>query len=89
MKHKNIYLRNYKGLDRYIANDFKHLNLTPTDTANYISWLDSHITQRPLCYITHVLVNTVNGLLKPYCLTLKIEKDGLKVLEIDRKELVE
>lgn len=83
--HKNIYLKNYKGLDRYIANDFKKMGLTPKDTADYISWLDSNITQRPLFYITNVFLNTINDLLKKENnnIIIKIKNNEFK---IDRRE---
>lgn len=79
MKHKNVFLRNYKGLDRYIANDFKHLGFSPSDTASYISFLDSHITQRPLFYITQVFVNTINQKLFSHNLKILIKNDGFEI----------
>ena len=86
MAHKNIYLKNYKGLDRYIANDFKRMGLKPVDTAEYIQWLDKNITQRPLFYITNVLVNTVNDLLKDNNLKIKIAENGLQVEKLQSNE---
>lgn len=82
-KHKNVYLKNYKDLDRYIANDFKHLQLPSKVVADYIDWLDHNITQRPLLYITHVLVNEVNRLINPYKLTIKIQSNGLKIEKLE------
>lgn len=79
MAHKNVFLRNYKGLDKYIANDFKHMGLHPSVTADYISWLDSHITQRPLFYITKVLVNVLNNKLYPFNLKIVFEKNELQI----------
>lgn len=83
-KHKNVYLKNYKDLDRYIANDFKRLQLPSKAVADYIDWLDHNITQRPLLYITHVLVNEVNRLINPYKLTLKIHSHGLKIEKLEK-----
>lgn len=82
-KHKNVYLKNYKDLDRYIANDFKRLQLPSKAVADYIDWLDHNITQRPLLYITHVLVNEVNRLINPYKFTLKIQSNGLKIEKLE------
>lgn len=82
-KHKNVYLKNYKDLDRYIANDFKHLQLPAKAVADYIDWLDHNITQRPLLYITHVLVNEVNRLINPYKFSLKIHSNGLKIENLE------
>lgn len=80
---KNVYLRNYPDLVRYIANDFKHLHLPPKATAEYIDWLEHNITQRPLLYLTHVLTNEVNTKLSQYSLTLKITENGIKIEKLE------
>lgn len=77
--YNNVYLRNYKGLAKYIANDFKHMGFLPSDTADYIQWLESHITQRPLFYITRVLVDSLNVKLKSFNLKIVIKKNGLEI----------
>lgn len=82
-KHKNVYLKNYKDLDRYIANDFKRLQLPFKAVADYINWLDHNVTQRPLLYITHILVNEVNHLINPFSLTIKIQSNGLKIEKLE------
>ena len=83
---KNVYLRNYPDLVRYISNDFKHLDLPPKAVAEYIDWLEHNITQRPLLYITHVLTNEVNTKLSQYCLTLKITQHGFKIEKLETEK---
>lgn len=83
---KNVYLRNYPDLVRYISNDFKHLDLPPKAVAEYIDWLEHNITQRPLLYITHVLTNEVNTKLSQYCLILKITRHGFKIEKLETEK---
>lgn len=63
---KNVFLK--MNMVQYIANDFKHVfgkELGPKMAADYVAYLESHITARPLAYITALAIGRVNELLAP------------------------